>query len=82
MYIHDLAFNAQRPAQIEEGGDVGPLVNFERYRTTASIVKNVLRLLEASSKYKIQPVDAVTDKCLWIAALPDDEIRARSKEFE
>ena len=82
VYTHDLIFNAQRPALIP-GSSGGPqLVNFERYRTTASIVKDLLRLLEASAKYTFAPVEGVLEKCLWMAALPDDEIRAMRKERE
>lgn len=75
-------FNSQRPSKIE-GQDGGPtLINFERHRVTAAIVKSLLRLLEASSKYTFQPVEGVANKCLWIAALSDDEIRARSRVLE
>lgn len=82
VYVHDLVFNSQRPSQVE-GVDGGPpLVNFERYRTTAAVVKNLLRLLEASSRYNFEPVEGVTDKCLWMAALSDEEIRSRSKALE
>jgi hypothetical protein len=82
VYTHDLIFNAQRPALIP-GASGGPqLVNFERYRTTAGIVKDLLRLLEASAKYAFNPVEGVLEKCLWMAALPDDEIRAMRKERE
>ena len=66
-----------------EGSNGQPkLINFERYRVTASIVKSLLRLLEASSKYAFQPVEGVTSKCLWMAALSDDEIRSRSRALE
>ncbi|KAI9801456.1 MAG: Guanine nucleotide exchange factor lte1 [Piccolia ochrophora] len=82
VYVHDLAFNSQRPAYIESTVPEQPLVNFERHRRTASIVKNVLRLLEASSKYNIQPVQGITDKCLWMASLSDIDIRSRSKQLE
>ncbi|KAI9797051.1 MAG: hypothetical protein M1825_006272 [Sarcosagium campestre] len=82
VYIHDLAFNAQRPATIEGFEGAESLINFERYRRTASIVKNVLRLLEASSKYRIQPIEGITDRCLWLAALSDNDIRSRSKQLE
>jgi len=59
-----------------------PLVNFERYRTAATIVKNLLRLIDASSKYIYQPVEHVLAHALWMACLPDGEITARSKALE
>lgn len=81
LYVHDLTYNAQKPAQIN-GVSGGLLVNFERYRTAARIVKNLLRLIDASTKYKFEPVQGIIDRCLWIASLAEDEIQARSKAIE
>lgn len=82
LYIHDLTYNAQKPSQIPgiHGGE--PLVNFERYRTAASIVKSLLRLIDATTKYKYQPVEGLIERCLWMSALPDEKIRILSKELE
>jgi hypothetical protein len=85
LYIHDLTYNSQKPAQLPGSGKKGegePLVNFERYRSTAVIVKNLLRLIDASAKYDYAPVEGVLEKCLWMAAMPDEAITARSKELE
>ncbi|KAJ5115383.1 hypothetical protein NUU61_001142 [Penicillium alfredii] len=80
LYVHDLTYNSQKPAQINGNGG-GMLVNFERYRTTARIVKNLLRLIDASTKYRFEPVQGIIERCLWIASLPEDEIQARSKNL-
>ncbi|KAL8666158.1 MAG: hypothetical protein Q9202_001665 [Teloschistes flavicans] len=82
LYIHDLTYNSQKPSQVPSTRDGEPLVNFERYRTTASIVKSLLRLIDASSKYSYQPVDGALSKCLWMASLSDETIRLKSKELE
>jgi len=82
LYIHDLTFNSQKPEQIENPVDSEPLINFERHRTTALIVKNLLRMIDASSKYAFQPVEGIIERCLWMAALPDETIRAKSKGLE
>ncbi|KAI9811038.1 MAG: Guanine nucleotide exchange factor lte1 [Phylliscum demangeonii] len=86
IYIHDLAFNSQRPSWVDDGGrsreGTMRLINFEKYRTTAAVVKSLLRLLEASSKYDFGPVRGVTERCLWLTALSDEEIRRRSKALE
>ncbi|KAL8855607.1 MAG: hypothetical protein Q9178_007755 [Gyalolechia marmorata] len=82
LYIHDLTYNSQKPAQVPSTREGEPLVNFERYRTTASIVKSLLRLIDASSKYTYQPVEGAIDKCLWMACLSDEVIRLKSKELE
>lgn len=87
VYTRDLALNAQKPAFIPPRGKTvdesqESLVNFERHRTTASIVKGVLRLLDASSRYTIKAEAEVLAKCLWLAALGDSEIIDLSKGLE
>ena len=82
LYIHDLTFNSQKPERIANPVDGEPLINFERYRTTALIVKNLLRMIDASSKYTFQVAEGIIERCLWMAALPDETIRAKSKELE
>lgn len=88
VYTRDLALNAQKPAFITPAGRVSTdgshekLVNFERHRTTASIVKGVLRLLDASSRYAIKADAEILAKCLWLAALADHEIAELSKGLE
>lgn len=82
LYVHDLTYNAQKPAQLASTGDGEPLVNFERYRTTATIVKSLLRLIDASSKYTFAPIPGIIERCLWIAALSDEKITALSKSIE
>ncbi|KAE9985466.1 hypothetical protein EG328_007458 [Venturia inaequalis] len=81
IYTRDLVYNAQKPPYITSPPQNAnePLVNFERHHTAASIVKSLLRLLEASSKYQFEVVPQVIDKCLWLAALDDVEITRRSK---
>ncbi|KAF2101571.1 ras GEF [Rhizodiscina lignyota] len=56
-----------------------PLVNFERYQNAASIVKTVLRLVDASKTYNYAVTPALLSRCLWMCALGDEEIRARSR---
>ena len=83
LYTHDLMFNAQKPSRIDPpppGKE--QLVNFERYQTAATIVKSLLRLIEASSKYIFHPHPEVLSRCLWLAALEDADITARSKALE
>jgi hypothetical protein len=88
VYTRDLALNAQKPAFVTPAGRVSTdgshekLVNFERHRTTASIVKGVLRLLDASSRYAIKADAEILAKCLWLAALADNEIAELSKGLE
>lgn len=82
LYIHDLTHNSQKPTHIPDTRGGEPLINFERYRTTASIVKSLLRLIDASAKYTYQPVQGLVNSCLWMATLTDEGIRSRSKELE
>ncbi|KAK5138041.1 hypothetical protein LTR08_005838 [Meristemomyces frigidus] len=83
LYTHDLIYNAQKPSRIESAPpNREPLINFERYQTAATIVKGLLRLIEASSKYVFHPHPEVLSRCLWLAALEDTEISSRSKTLE
>ncbi|KAI0485526.1 hypothetical protein F4859DRAFT_511726 [Xylaria cf. heliscus] len=82
IYTHDLLFNSQRPSEIASSPTTPPLVNFERCRLTASIVKTLLRLLEASTYYQFQPIEGITERCLWMGALSDEDIRKRSDKLE
>ncbi|KAL3453389.1 hypothetical protein BJX65DRAFT_122734 [Aspergillus insuetus] len=79
LYIHDLTYNAQKPAQVAATREGEPLINFERYRTTARIVKSLLRLIDASTKYNIEPVPGIIERVLWIASLSEEQIQIRSK---
>lgn len=82
IYTHDLLFNSQRPSEIASSVSTAPLINFERCRIAASIVKTLLRLLEASTHYQFQPIEGITERCLWMSALSDDEIRRHSETLE
>ncbi|KAB2574082.1 Guanine nucleotide exchange factor LTE1 [Lasiodiplodia theobromae] len=84
IYTRDLIYNAQKPATVSAGenDDGEPLINFERHQTSASIVKNLLRLLEASTHYELKPNPDIIPKCVWMAALTDEEISARSRMLE
>ncbi|KAK3656158.1 Guanine nucleotide exchange factor lte1 [Elasticomyces elasticus] len=83
LYTHDLMYNAQKPARIEpDPPSKEAMINFERYQTAATIVKSLLRLIEASSKYIFHPHPEVLSRCLWLAALDDVEIVSRSKTLE
>ncbi|ORY60045.1 uncharacterized protein BCR38DRAFT_350162 [Pseudomassariella vexata] len=82
IYTHDLLFNSQRPSEIASSPTTAPLVNFERCRIAASVVKTLLRLLEASTLYEFQPIEGITERCLWMTALNDDEIRRHSEGLE
>ncbi|KAI9825751.1 MAG: hypothetical protein M1819_000469 [Sarea resinae] len=82
LYIHDLLFNAQKPADFPGPRVDEALINFERHRAAASIIKNLLRLLESTNKYSFRPVEGVIDRCLWMSALSDDEIRVLGQELE
>ncbi|KAL9110107.1 MAG: hypothetical protein Q9227_005301 [Pyrenula ochraceoflavens] len=78
----DLAGGCIPFVEIAGTRDGEPLVNFERYRTAATIVKNLLRLIDASSRYDFKPVEGVVERCLWMAALPDERIQLLSKALE
>lgn len=87
VYTRDLAANAQKAAWVDaEAADISRgvapqrLVNFERFQTGARIVKGVLRLLDSSTALDVgAPQMELLGRCLWLAALGDEEIAARSR---
>ena len=81
LYIHDLTYNAGKPSQLPASNDGEPLINFERYRTAATIVKALLQLIDAAGRYDFQPIPGAIERCLWLACLSDDVIMQRSKEL-
>ncbi|TVY62807.1 Guanine nucleotide exchange factor LTE1 [Lachnellula suecica] len=82
IYTHDLLVNSERPSQMASTPTTEPLVNFGRCRTDATIIKNLLRLLEASQLYRFLPIEGVTERCLWMAALSDEEIARYGKMIQ
>ena len=82
LFLHDLTYNAQKPSVIASTRYAEPLINFERYRTAATIVKSLLRLIDASAKYDIKIVEGALERCLWMASLSDEGIRGKSREVE
>lgn len=82
LYIHDLTYNAQKPAEINVGEGLELLINFERFRTSAIIIKGLLRLIDASLRYDFEPLHGIVERCLWLSALTDDRIDALSKSLE
>ena len=82
LYIHDLTYNSQKPPLITNSYGGEPLINFERHRTTAVLVKSLLQLIDASARYSYRPVEGIIERCLWMAALPDEMIRIHSKALE
>ncbi len=82
IYTHDLLVNNERPSQIASTPTTDPLINFERCRVESGIVKNLLRLLEASQLYRFLPVEGITERCLWLASLDDEEIAKYGKMIQ
>ncbi|CAI4217233.1 unnamed protein product [Parascedosporium putredinis] len=72
----------RRPSEIASSPTTAPLVNFERCRCSASVVKTLLRLLEESTMYDFQPIEGITERCLWMSALTDEQIRRHSESLE
>jgi len=82
LYVHDLNWNAQKPAEIKIDEGAEPLVNFERFRTAAVIIKGLLRLIDASLRYEFEPIHGIIERCLWMSALTDERINGLSKALE
>ncbi|KAI9648221.1 Guanine nucleotide exchange factor lte1 [Ciborinia camelliae] len=82
IYTHDLIINSERPSQFASTPTTEPLVNFERCRCDSTIIKNILRLIEASQLYRFLPIEGITERCLWMAALRDEDIAKFGKSIQ
>lgn len=87
VYTRDLVANADKrparlPNQTDPDGRAGSLINFERYRFTAAVVKKLLRFQEASTRYEFPMVEDVCKRCLWMAAIEEEEIHWRAGLLE
>ena len=82
IYTHDLLVNGQRPAEIASSLHTAPLIHFERCRIAATVVKTLLRLIEASNRYTLKPVEGIIERCLWMGTLGDEEIRRLSDRLD
>ncbi|ODQ63625.1 ras GEF [Nadsonia fulvescens var. elongata DSM 6958] len=50
------------------------LINFDRFRTSASIVRSLIQCIEWSKHYTFEPNDDIVAKCLYICSLTSDEM--------
>ena len=82
LYVRDLTYNAQKPAEIASRRGSEPLINFERFRTAAVIVKGLLRLIDASARYTFEPQKGIIERCLWLATLTEERIYTLSRSLE
>ena len=82
LYVRDLTYNAQKPAQIASRKGSEPLINFERFRQAAVIVKGLLRLIDASARYTFEPQKGIVERCLWMATLSEEKIYTLSRSLE
>lgn len=82
LYVHDLNWNAQKPAEVHSDDGAEPLINFDRFRTAAVIVKSLLRLIDASLRYDFEPIHGVIERCLWLSALTNERIDVISQYLE
>lgn len=74
IYTRELLKNYNLPLKISNSIRSDMLINFEKCRTNAAIIKNLLRLLEASHNYQFPCIKSVYERCYWIAALSDTQI--------
>lgn len=79
VYLSDLTYNAERPAFVKaepKDGSSKLLVNFDRFRTSAAVVKSLMQCIDWSRNYQIKPDHDLLAKCLYIQALSEDEMKS------
>jgi len=58
------------------------VINVERMRTVASIVRHFVDMKRASEEYALRQVPELLSRCLWIAALSEEELDRRARTLE
>ncbi|CCH46243.1 Guanine nucleotide exchange factor LTE1 [Wickerhamomyces ciferrii] len=76
LYLSDLIFNKER-SSIR-----GKLINFNKFRTDAKIVKSLIQCVQWSTLYKLDSDSEVLSKCLYIKALDEVEMNECLKDIE
>ncbi|RKF55331.1 guanine nucleotide exchange factor LTE1 [Erysiphe neolycopersici] len=79
IYTRELLKNCNLPLRISNSSNSEPLINFQKCRTNAVVIKSVLKLLEASQKYQFSLIRPIYERCYWIAALSDEQILGHKK---
>lgn len=69
LSLSDLTFNNER-LKLSDTGDV----NFEQYKTSASIVKSLIQNIEWSKNYRFQTDVDIVAKCLYLQCLTSAEM--------
>ncbi|OLL23620.1 Guanine nucleotide exchange factor LTE1 [Neolecta irregularis DAH-3] len=83
IYLSDLIFNAQRPDRVPTlSMPQEMLVNFDRHRTTAGIIKKVLGMIEKARGYSFESIEEPFQRCLWLAALDESGLQRCADQIE
>lgn len=59
----------------DENNDEETIVNFDRFRMSASVVKSLIQCIEWSSNYKFKADQDLLAKCLYIQSLTEEEMK-------
>lgn len=75
IYAKDLRALKDMPSYISSTLSEPPLINVTKCKAQATVVQLVARYLEKSSELRINPVQGVVDRCLWVGGLRDAEVK-------
>lgn len=76
LYLSDLIFNKEKNSTRDQ------MVNFNKFRTDSKIVKSLIQCIQWSTLYRLDLVDEVLSKCLYIKALDEDEMNECLKDIQ
>ncbi|CDK27853.1 unnamed protein product [Kuraishia capsulata CBS 1993] len=80
LYLADLTFNQEKPSfKNSTTGIVAPedfttIINFDKFRMQAKIVKALIRLIELSKLYEFKIVNDILSKCIYIKSLTEEQM--------
>ncbi len=85
VYAKDLKAMGDMPSYVANHGkneDLSlrtPLINVGKCRAQATVVQLVARYLEGVEEMRIQPVQGVIERCLWVGGLREEEVRKAAR---
>lgn len=71
VYLSDLSLNAQKKTWIEQN----KIINYNKFDTSVQIVKHFIQRVQWCKNYQFEVDHELLSKCIYLTALPQDDIQ-------
>ena len=78
VYLSDLSLNAQKKTWIEHN----KIINYNKFDTSVQIVKHFIQRVQWSKNYQFEVDHELLSKCIYLTALPQDELQQLISQYE